>query len=73
MLSVRNPLAIASHGRKCINKSFWLAHGGFGDPSSKNCNQKSMADNQSDLFMHVLSMSQNGQVATNDCNGQVFF
>jgi hypothetical protein len=36
-------------------------------------NQRPLVANQYDLFMKFLSMSRNGQVASDDCNGQVFF
>ena len=36
-------------------------------------NQNTLLDNQNDLSMHLLAMSCNEQVATDICNGQVFF
>ena len=35
--------------------------------------QKLIVDNHNDLFMHFLTTRRNGQVATDDCNGLVFF
>ena len=35
--------------------------------------QEPHVNNQNDLFMHFLVINRNGQVATDGCNGQVFF
>jgi hypothetical protein len=35
--------------------------------------QEPHVNNQNDLFVHFLVISRNGQVATDGCNGQVFF
>ena len=57
--------------RKCINPSLRLSTWGYPLSLIQTCNQQPQFDNGINLFMHILSMSYNGQVATDDCNRQV--
>jgi hypothetical protein len=46
---------------------------GFGCIFWTNANQNPPVDNHTDLFMHFLTTSYNGQAAMDGCNEQVFF
>ena len=63
------------HGLVLIAQTihFGCQLGVFGGQLHKNYNQKLPRDNQHDSILHFLAMSCDGQVATYDFNGQVFF